>query len=174
MRMLRLVALALVATGAASLWGCAPKAPWTEATYPAWGFAVSFPAAPKIGDHPATAENNQVHSFSAESRYGGVYLAAIVMDASHTDKGADQIMSEVGQAMAKGGTLTQTYTATGKVMGREIRIEKPGEVAIRMRLFVANRRLYEIGGQSPLGAKDERITRFMDSFRLLAEPSAAL
>jgi hypothetical protein len=161
--------------GAASLWACAPAGKQAERVYPAWGFAVAFPAEPRITERPASAANNGVRSFSAETKGPDLYLAAIAFDIASSDKSADQIMSEVGQAMAKGGTLTQTYTATGKTLGREVLIETPGQASIRMRLFVAGKRLYEVGGQSPLGAKDARITRFMDSFRLLPdEPRAGL
>jgi hypothetical protein len=165
----RLARAAVALIGVAGLWACVPTAKPTEYAYPAWGFAAAFPAAPKVTDRPATTQNNHIHNFSAETRQADLYLTAIAYDTSTSDKGADEIMSEVAQAMAKGGTLTQTYTAVGQTVGREIRVEKAGEAGIRMRLFVVGKRFYEVGGQSRLGDKDARIIRFMDSFRLLAK-----
>ena len=52
-------------------------------------------------------------------------------------------------------------------MGREFLLDRPGRPAARVRVFVANKHLYEIIAQSALGPDDPETSNFLASFRLL-------
>ncbi len=158
---------------------CGPKA--VEHVYPAWGFAVSFPNPPKETETPASPDGSQPHNFLAEDGVGGHDFAAAVSDISNTDKTTEQILDDVPPAVAAslGGTVgTTTYVSTalpsGPVTGHEVRVVKDGKTIMVMRVFVANGRLYQVGGSSLLGPDDATTKQFLDSFRLIggAAPGA--
>lgn len=146
-----------------------PAAKWTTLKEPAWGFAVDFPGPPKVVDNPPSAADNNVHSLLAQIKRDDVQLGVSVFDAAHSDKSPDQLLSGMAQAMGKDAKLTQTYVAVGKVVGRDMQIESPGQPIVRMRVFVADHKLYEVIGASVRGPTDPTLVRFLDSFRLPGE-----
>ena len=157
------LAAALVALSACSV---PPLKPYA---YPAWGFAVSFRAPPTVVETPASADGATPHSIALTLVNAGRSYDLSATDASKSAKSDDQILSDVPRSMAEGvgGTLgPQTYVATGQVVGREFKIDKPGQATARVRIFVAHRRLYEIVSQSTLGPDDPEVTTFLDSFQL--------
>jgi hypothetical protein len=159
---------ALVALAACS----PPPAPLKEYTYPAWGFAVSFPAAPKVTDVPASADGAQPHHLQIETPLPGYDFLVSVADGSASTKTDDEVLNQVPDVVAKsaGGTVTsQTYVATGKVVGRDVLIDKPGQATLRMRVYVSNKNLYQVAAQSARGPKDPQVEAFLDSFRLLGK-----
>lgn len=135
--------------------------PSKEYAYPAWGFAASFRAAP-------TESAASPRGFKVSSLNAGRALWVEVADGSASPKSDEEVLREFPQVLAQGGTLvSQTYVATGKVMGRELLIDRAGQATQRVRIFVAHRRLYAISAQSPLGPKDPEVETFLTSFRLL-------
>jgi hypothetical protein len=159
-----------VAVGVAALGACqAPPEP-KEYAYQGWGFAVSFRAPPRETDYPASADGAKSHTFLVESADAGRDELVNVIDGSSSTKSEDQALSDAPATLAKyvGGTLGPlTYAATGKVIGREFLLNRPGQQAARVRVFVSNRKLYELIAQSPLGPDDSEAKAFLDSFRLL-------
>jgi hypothetical protein len=149
---------------------CASPPPFKEYTYPAWGFAVSFRGPPKETDYPASADGSKAHTFLVESSLAGRDDLVNVIDGSGSSKSEDQALSDAPAGLARfvGGTLGPiTYAAIGKVVGREFLLNRPGRPAARVRVFVANRRLYQIIAQSSLGPDDPEAMSFLASFRLL-------
>jgi hypothetical protein len=93
-----------------------------------------------------------------------------VIDGSASTKTEDQALSDAPAVLAKyvGGTLgPMTYTASGKAMGREFTLSRPGRPASRVRIFVWHKHLYELIAQSSLGSDDPENEEFLTSFRLI-------
>jgi hypothetical protein len=172
---MRIVTTLLLVATIVALSACSAPPPLTEHAYPAWGFAVSFRGPPKETDYPASADGTKAHTFLAESSLAGRDDLVNVIDGSGSNKSDDRALADAPAALASyvGGTLGPvTYAATAAgVMGRDFLINRPGRPAARARVFVANKRLYEVIGQSVLGPDDPENDAFLSSFRLLA-PSA--
>jgi hypothetical protein len=167
MRALRIIGLA---ASVAALCGCQAPPAFKEYPYRAWGFAVSFRAPPKETDIPASADGTKAHTFLVESGTAGRDELVDVIDGSRSTKSEAQALSDAPATLAQavGGTLGPiTYAASGKAIGREFLLNRLGQPASRVRVFVANRKLYEVIVQSPLGPDDSETTAFLDSFRLL-------
>ena len=158
----------LVLCGLSFLGACSGPPPQKEYSYPAWGFAVSFRAQPKETDYPATADG--AHTFLVESVLAGRDNLVNVIDGSASTKTEDQALSDAPAALAKyvGGTLgPMTYAASGKAVGREFTLSRPGRPDSRVRVFVWHKHLYELIAQSSLGSADPENEEFLTSFRLI-------
>lgn len=159
--------LSLIVACALMLTGCSIP-PWKEYSYPAWGFAASFRVPPKATEAAATPA--VPHNIIVEANQAGRDFVVAATDASGSGKSDDEILAQVPQAMAQGGTLrTPTYAAIGKVVGREALIDKPGQPTERVRVFVANHVLYQIAATSPLGPDDPEVADFLGRVRLLGQ-----
>ena len=166
MRIVRTVVLTLAMS---AVWACRPVPPLKEYAYPSWGFAVSFRGAPKETDYPASSDGTKAHTFLVESSLAGRDELVNVIDGSGSSKSEDQALSDAPATLASdvGGTLGPiTYAATGKVIGREFLLNRQGRPPAHVRVFVANKHLYELIAQSPLGPDDPEITDFLALFRL--------
>lgn len=164
---MRLVHL-IMAGGLVALAACAQPPAMKDYAYPAWGFAVSFRATPKVVETPASA--NGAHTLLVESVLAGRDNLVNVIDGTGSPKSDDQALADAPDILAKsaGATLGPiTYAASGKVMGREFLLNHPGQQPARVRIFVANKHLYEVISQSTLGPDDPETVAFLSSFRLL-------
>jgi hypothetical protein len=165
---MRIIPAMVLTVALAALAACSVP-PLKPYAYPAWGFAISLRAPPKVVEIPASADGATPRRIALTLIDAGRSYDLSATDASKSTKSDDQILSEVPKAMAEGvgGTLgSETYVATGQVVGREFTIDKPGQATARVRIFVAHRRLYEIVSQSTLGPDDPEVTTFLDSFQL--------
>lgn len=149
--------------------------PSTEYTYPAWAFAVSFSAPPKVAEALATAD--QLHHVVVESNDAGRDFAVYAGDGLQqgtTIDGPGPAAAAHAMATAMGGdvgAMTYASTAAG-VLGREFAITKNGKPFATVRIYIANGRFYEVGGQSVLGPDDPAVKAFLDSFRIIPGPPA--
>jgi hypothetical protein len=167
---MRIIRTTVLAIALAATCACKPIPPLKEYAYPAWGFAVSFRGAPKQTDSPASPDGAARHTLLVESAMFGRDELVNVVDGSGSSKSDEQALSDApaSLAAAAGATLGPiTYAATGKIMGREFLLNREGRPSARARIFVANKHLYEIVAQSPLGPDDREVSSFLDSFRLL-------
>jgi hypothetical protein len=165
---MRIIPTIVLAAALSALAACSVP-PLKEYVYPAWGFAISFRAPPTVTDTPASPDGATPHRLALTLTNAGRSYDLSATDASKSSKSDDQILSDVPRSMAEGvgGTLgPETYVAAGAVVGREFKVDKPGQATARVRIFVAHRRLYEIVSQSTLGPDDPEVTTFLDSFRL--------
>ena len=167
MRIFRTVVLTVAMSAA---WACTPVPPLKEYAYPSWGFAVSFRGDPKVTDSPAAPDGTTVHTLLVESSLAGRDDLVNVIDGSGSTKSEDQALADAPATLASatGGAIGPiTYAATGKTIGREFLLSRQGGPPARVRIFVANKHLYELIAQSSLGPDDPETTSFMASFRLL-------
>jgi hypothetical protein len=148
------------------LTACAPK-PWKEYTYPAWGFAATFPTPPTVADTPAGG--GSPHSFSAQTQNDDMTLIALAADDSASTKTPDQDMSDVAHAMAAGvnGSLKgMTPITLGTVPGREFFVVVDRQPDQRVRIFLANKKVYQVVAVSSKGTDDPASLKFLNAFRL--------
>lgn len=149
---------------------CAKPATWTEYSYPAWGFAASFLTPPQTTDTPAGG--GQPHSFQATTQNSDATLTLIAAaaDNSASTKTPDQDMTAVAHSMASGvnGTLRGLTNITlGPVAGREFMIDVDRQPTQRVRVFVANKRIYQVVAVATKGTDDPQALAFLNSFRII-------
>src|SRR6201995_2257660 len=96
---------ALLAPAVLALSGCSVP-PLKDYAYPAWNFAVSFRAAPKVTDMPASASGP--HARIAESHAGGRDFLVEVVDGSASAKTEDQALED-----APGNLAAATHATLG-------------------------------------------------------------
>jgi hypothetical protein len=167
---MRVITTILIAAGVLALSACAAPPQFKEHVYPAWGFAVSWRGPPKERDFPAAADGTRGHSIFIETVQGGHDDVVNVIDATGSTKPDDQILADTPAWIAGNvdGTIGPvTYAATGKVIGREFTIQRPGRPLARARVFVANKHVYQLISESPRGPDDPESMTFLTSFRLL-------
>jgi hypothetical protein len=143
---------------------------WKEYDYPAWGFAVSFKGQPSVTDSPASAKGPR--SFQVELVQNGVDLVVEAIDASNSDKSDQQLLANIPDEMVQSseGTVTSSANvAIGNVIGRDITIDRGRDPTERARVFVVNRRVYQVITQSPQGSDQSDVVPFLNSFHLLGK-----
>ncbi len=149
----------------------AAPAGWMTFTSKAGRFSISLPGTP--------AERSQfvgllkVTKFIAENKKD---LACVVSycDFPEADVKSSTVQKRLDQArdgaVASVAGLAKDEKATllGGHPGRDFAIEKAGVVIVRMRIYVVDRRVYQILalGPAPVLASKE-ISLFLDSFRLI-------
>ena len=168
---MRIIGMLLLAGALLGLTACGGP-PWKDYPYPAQGFAAAFPAPPIVQSVPG-ADAAHANAWYAEAKSDEGDFTVGVLDSAGSTKSADQILNEVPDAIAQGGTLKlMTYTAVmadkTPVMGRDFQVDKPGKPTLRARIFVYKNHVYEVVAISPKGPSDAPVTRFLDGFRLLA------
>jgi hypothetical protein len=167
---MRLAAIALSLAAGLSVSACSVP-PAREYAYPTWNFAVSFRGAPKVTDTPASASGP--HALVVESRAAGRDFLVEAIDGSASPRREDQALADAPANLAAavhGVPGPMTYAATGKFTGREFTLTRPGHPTAKVRVFVENRRLYELIAESSLGPDEPEVATFLDSFRLLDQP----
>lgn len=153
-----------------ALAACGPP-PLKEYTYPAWGFAASFRAAPTETDTPAAADGSQLHMFQAEYNKDGRDFIASATDESTSKQTDDQILAAAPVTIAQNAGATvgaMSNVSAGGVVGRQFQIVHAGQSSARVRVFVADRRLYQVVAASTT-ANDPEVKAFLDSFRIIGK-----
>jgi hypothetical protein len=155
-----------------ALSGCSVP-PLKAYAYPAWNFAVSFRAAPKVTDVPASAGGSR--AILVESHAGGRDFLVEAIDGSASARSEAQALADAPGNLAaavKGTPGPMTYAAAGKVTGREFTLARPGRPTAKVRVFVEKKHLYEVIAESALGPDEPEVAAFLNSFRLLDQAAA--
>jgi hypothetical protein len=109
------------------------------------GIAISFRSPPTLTDTPASA--TEPPELATMLTNAGRAYDLSVTDASSSAMSGDTFLSELPQSMGQGvgGTLGPvSYVASGRLVGRAVKIDRPGQANARMRVFVTHRWLYKI------------------------------
>lgn len=165
---MRLIPAAAVVACALLLTSCAK--PWKPYSYPAWGFAVSYRDPPTVTDTPASPKDGTPRTFRVEGVQGGRDLVVEVEDASASTKTPAQMLSEVPDEIvtSSGGTITAHANVTvDGVTGRDVTIDRGGQPTMRVQVFVANNKLYQLNTQTTTEGDDKEIDQFLASFHFL-------
>ena len=144
----------------AMLAACSPGVVWTEYVYKPQHFAVAFTAPPKV-----TTDRGPllVEETNSDVDLGVTAACSIV-----GGKSSDQVLADTVEGTRSSGTVRNlTYTAIGQNVGRELFIDRPGLATVKERIFVQGNCLYLVFASSTGGTDDDRVTHFLDSFRLL-------
>lgn len=149
----------------------APPAGWMVFASKAGRFSVSLPGVPI--EVPQFVGQLKVVKYVAEGKNEAVYVISHT-DYAEADVKADAVQKRLDQArdgaiVSVGGKLkTEKAVQLEGFPGRDIAIEKAGAVIVRMRIFVVDRRVYQVlalGPPAVLGSKE--VANFLDSFRLI-------
>jgi hypothetical protein len=168
---------AAICLAALALAACKFAPPTKPYAYPAWGFEVSFPAAPVETKQPAAPNGATPNADRVESSADGRHFAVWAADVSKTGMSLDDLAKAASGFIAKqmrASAGVPTYVATGDgVMGREYHLTQGGKWQATMRVFLVGGRFYEVIGKSTLGEDDPAVKDFLVSFHTLGGPPVA-
>ena len=146
---------------------------WKPYSYPADGFQASYPSAPEITrtEIPTDAGSFQLHTYIAEA--GGAALFIGVCDYGPKTEGKD--LQELLQG-AKNGALQNSSShivsekkiTLGDSPGLEFQAES-STAQITARIYMVGNVLYQALVVAPLDKPFPEVTRFLDSFQLIAK-----
>ena len=169
---MRFAAPILIALFAA---GSARAETWREYAYPAQGFAVSFPAAPKVEATtyraaPGLSVNARRYSLTGE---GTVYRVTVA-DLSGTGLDEDAAIESAVKAIAAAGAVTLNLRArVNRVFGRQLSVTHPDGGHSSIALFYFDKKHYRIEG-TVLGSSVDTASgdaiRFQQSLRFTDGP----
>lgn len=138
-------------------------------------FTVNMPGMPKVTTKEVSNDLT-VTTVVAEGRQDSYFVVSF-SDFPEKDLKKGAVEKRLEQA-CKGalekseGKLrgeAKSITLDGKHPGREIVIEKNGEIIARMRIYLVDRRLYQVmvlGKGAIFAPKEKDVGNFLDSFRL--------
>jgi hypothetical protein len=168
---------AAILLAALALAACKFAPPTKPYAYPAWGFDVSFPAAPVETKLPGAPNGATPSADRVEASADGRHFAVWAADVSRTGMALDDLAKAASGFIAKQMKATAgapAYVATSDgVLGREYQLTSGGKWRATLRVFLAGGRFYEVIGSSPLGQDDPAVKDFLISFHTLGAPAAA-
>ncbi|HXQ17276.1 MAG TPA: hypothetical protein VN814_21880 [Caulobacteraceae bacterium] len=169
-----------VAAGLVLLSLAACARPPKEYDYPAWGFAASFQAPPKLTETPAAPDGSRGHSLLVASNSGLYDFEVFALEAPPPAKSIDEFTDAAAPVVAKSlgdevgpTTYVATVQLTNQAMGREVQITKDGRPVFAMRVYQAGGRYYQVIARAPLGPTDPAAVAFLDSFKIIPATSGA-
>jgi hypothetical protein len=171
---MRTVAAGFAALALAALAACGSPTPTaTPYTNADWGFAATFPGAPKVTETPKSATS--AHSLLVQASVGDEDMAINVIDATDAEGMPSEILDRAQQVIGKDqdldvGSNTPVQLNGGSITGREVRFDKDGKPVMLSRLYMINGHLYELNANSAKGVGDPWVKQFLDSFHLVASP----
>ncbi len=146
---------------------CSKPPTWKEYSYPTWGFSISFKGVPTTQDNPAA--RGAPHSFQAMTQNDDMTAIALAADNSANKKPDAEAMTEVANNMASGvnGSLKGMHDITlGAVPGKEFYVSVDRQPTQRIRVFIANKRLYQVVAVSSKGVEDPDTLAFLNGFKI--------
>ena len=154
------------------LLGATQDVKWTDLTPKAAGFSVKMPgtATEKKQKVKTAAGDLNVVLWVAEGRNDSVFVVSYSDFAEVDPKAVEKKLDHARDGAvnsARGKLRSEKAIELAGQPGREIVIEKAGETIVRMRIYLAKRRLFQVMvlGSGPIFATKD-VETFLDSFRL--------
>ena len=149
---------------------------WVKYALPEGRYSVAMPATPTKSVKKITTATAQLDAVVAvaEGRLDSFFVVSYCdypareLKADSIDKRLDQ-GAKAAVENARGKLRSEKPIKLDGHPGREIVIEKDGEVIAKMRIYLVDRRLYQVMvlGSGPIFAvKEKDVGIFLDSFRL--------
>ena len=144
---------------------------WKPYPYPEDGFSASFPSQPKVQKQDILTEAGKVEMRTYDSDQGSAEFIAAVCDYGPTAQGKDPdtliANAEKGAVNnLKAHLVSEKSVSLGTIKGVEF--EADSETAhVAARIYLAGSVLYQMIVASPLNARPDDTSRFLDSFQLL-------
>src|SRR5499427_10028758 len=127
---------------------------WREYEYPNEGFAVAFPAEPKVETTSYQASGGRLVEARVYSvlQEGGEFKVTVA-DLSHTEISEGNVMAYAVMMLAlrKGEVNFNIPHSTRRIIGRQASIDGVDGSQTYASVFFHNRRLYQIEGTAPAG-----------------------
>ena len=139
---------------------------WSEYQYPSEGFAVAFPAEPKLQTTPYQAPGGRLVEARVYSvvKEGGEFKVTVA-DLSQTEMSEGNIMAYAVLMLSRRGEIKFDIPhSTRRIIGRQASIDGVDGSQIYASVFFHNRRLYQIEGTVPVRGSTADAIRFQQSF----------
>lgn len=147
---------------------------WKVFASPGGRFSVTMPTAPMETKKKVTGQLDAIVA-AAEGRHDAFFVVSYCdflageLKIETVQKRLDQACRGALESSGGDKLRSEKSIALDGHPGREIVIEKKGEVIARMRLYLVNHRLYQVmvlGAGRVFSSKENDVGRFLDSFRL--------
>ena len=151
MRLITFVVAIIAASAPAGAQG------WREYEYPNEGFTVAFPAEPKVETTSYQASGGRLVEARVYSvvREGGEFKVTVA-DLSHTEMSDGNVMAYAVMMLSRAGEVKIDIPhSTRRIIGRQASIDGVDGSQTYASVFFHNRRLYQIEGTVPAGARQQ-------------------
>jgi hypothetical protein len=144
---------------------------WKPYPYPADGFSASFPSQPKVQKQDILTDSGKVEMRTYDSDQGSAEFIAAVCDYGPTAQGKDPdtliANAEKGAVNnLKAHLVREKSVSLGTIRGVEF--EADSDTAhVAARIYLVGSVLYQMIVASPLNARPDDTSRFLESFQLL-------
>ena len=149
---------------------------WKPYPYPADGFSASFPSQPKVQKQDILTDEGKFEMRTYDSDQGSAEFIAAVCDYGQTAQGKDpDTLIANAEKGAVNNLKAHLVSERSLPLGtnRGVEFEADSDTAhLRARIYLAGSILYQMIVASPLNARPDDTSRFLDSFQLLPTPAA--
>jgi hypothetical protein len=146
-----------------------------EYDYPAYGFAVSFPAPPQETDQPSDGKVGEKLILESTASGGRDFVVESFDLGRYFAFAGDSELNKARQGAADkiGATASSDTPITmGAYSGHEYQLSKDGKPVMVLREFLIGSKVYILGAASGSGVTDPAIAAYFGSFRVLPPPAA--
>ncbi|MEA5578409.1 hypothetical protein [Anabaena sp. UHCC 0451] len=155
---------------------------WKIFSSPAGGFRILMPGTPTEAKQKVNTKNGtvEVNLFTVERQQEDVKYTVAYIDypeeyiellkSNNMVEAAIEAGKKTALQNAKGTLISEEKISLGGYSGKEINYTKPGDKIIKQRIFLVNKRLYQISAETSKQKQKyltKSISGFCDSFTLL-------
>ena len=165
-----LIAFAAVLCFAAALGAQAPE--WKSYSYPADGFIASYPSEPQMSkkDVPTDKGSFELRAYLVEDGNAALYVGVCDYGSAIADRSSDTVLNGAQEGAignVNGHLISGKQIMLGTYPGREFEAEND-TMHFSARIYLVGTTLYQTLTATPLGKPYAGVTRFLDSFQLIA------
>ena len=168
----RLAACAMLLCLATAVNAQAQKEKWTAYKYPADGFRISFPSAPKLEKNKKEAKSGTILMNSYCAQLSETYLCVAVSDQGPETTGLtpEALLQRTRLSVISAPKTHKLNEADLDLDGHKgVEIETENDTAhIFTRIYLVDRTLYQTMVTVPLTGRYPGTERFLNSFKLIA------
>ncbi|MGO9777326.1 MAG: hypothetical protein ACLQGT_09420 [Terracidiphilus sp.] len=172
MAALSLVAALVAQTTASPAAPATPVPNWKTYSYPAEGFSASFPGEPQFSkrDVPTDKGSFELRAYLVEEGQAALFVGVCDYGTAISDRTPDQVLDGAQQGAidnVKGHLVSGKKITLGVYPGREFEAESD-TMHFSARIYLVGTTLYQTLIAASIAQPYAGVTRFLDSFQLIA------
>ena len=148
---------------------------WKSYSYPADGFIASYPSEPQMSkkDVPTDKGSFELRAYLTEDGEAALFVGVCDYGSAISDRTSDQVLDGAQKGAidnVSGHLISGKKITLGTYPGREFEAEND-TMHFSARIYIVGTTLYQTLTAAPLGKPYAGVTRFLDSFQLIARTS---